>query len=635
MTDWNLQRARETYSIAHWSEGYFDINDTGQVVVRPQRQSHSEVALTHIIDEVHRSELTLPVLLRFPGILRDRVTSLCQAFNQAMQQNAYRGQYCAVYPIKVNQQRTVIEEIVASHQQVGLEAGSKPELMIVLAQAAGSAGATIVCNGYKDREYIRLALIGRLLGYRIYIVVEKLSELDMIISEARDLAVQPLIGIRARLSSLGKGNWQNTGGEKSKFGLSSAQMLAMIKRLTEENLLASLQLLHVHLGSQVANIRDIQRGMQEAARCYAELHSLGVPLQVMDVGGGLGIDYEGTRSRSYCSTNYSMQEYANNVVRTIVDICDAQQLPQPDIFTESGRAMTAHHAVLVTNVIDAEQQPETLSGLMNAAQLDDEPLVIRELYHGLSDVQTQAQPRSVVEMYHDAQHGLALARDMFVHGVLSLPQRALAEQIYFATCHKIRPLLQSTSRMHREILEELNEQLADKYFCNFSLFQSLPDVWAINQVFPLMPLQRLTEAPERRAVISDITCDSDGRIDLYVDNEGLDTSLPLHQIKTGEPYWLGIFLIGAYQEILGDMHNLFGDTHAVNVDVADDGNYRLVATMQGDGVDSVLRYVNYDVDQLLRSYEQRVAAAPLTAEQRASCLQELQAGLSGYTYLED
>ncbi|MFA7098203.1 MAG: biosynthetic arginine decarboxylase, partial [Gammaproteobacteria bacterium] len=560
MTNWTIQEARETYNIAHWGNGYVDTNDRGHLVVRPDRRSDRPgIDLYELAEEIKGAGLTLPVLVRFTDILHDRIDTLCGAFARAMEVDDYRGRFTAVYPIKVNQQRRVVEEILAhGGARVGLEAGSKPELMAVLA-LADQRGGVVVCNGYKDREYIRLALIGLQLGHRVHIVVEKLSELELVIQEAQNLQVKPLLGVRVRLASIGAGKWQNTGGEKAKFGLSAAQVLRMVNRLTEVGMLDALQLLHFHLGSQIANIRDVQRGLREAARYYAELHRLGARIATVDVGGGLGVDYEGTRSRSFCSMNYSVQEYANNVVHVLWEICAAEGLPHPDIITESGRAMTAHHAVLITNVIDVEQVPG--NGIAPAG--DDEPLIIQDLWQALASLSS----RSALETYHDAVHWLSEAQAMYTHGVLTLEQRARIEHLYFAICREVRPLLQATTRAQREAVDELNEKLADKYFCNISVFQSIPDVWAIDQIFPIVPLHRLDERPDRRVVIQDLTCDSDGRIDHYVDREGVEATLPLHAIQPGKPYLLGIFMVGAYQEILGDMHNLFGDTDSVNVEL--------------------------------------------------------------------
>ncbi len=635
MKTWDIAHGREMYSIGHWSGGYFDINQEGHLIARPTRDAqHTGVDLYHLAQEIKQAGLSFPVLVRFSDILRDRVETLCQAFHEVMDEDHYKGQFTAVYPIKVNQQRSVVREILSQRKgQVGLEAGSKPELMAVLALSDQNRGV-IICNGYKDREYIRLALIGKQLGHRVYIVVEKLSELQLVVEEARNLNIRPLIGVRVRLASIGAGKWQNTGGEKSKFGLSANQVLSVIEYLRKAEMLDTLQLLHCHLGSQIPNIRDIQRGMREVARYYAELNRLGVNLKCVDVGGGLGIDYEGTRSRSFCSINYTVREYAKNVVHALWEVCEEQSLPHPDIITESGRAMTAHHAMLITNVIDIEQVPVLDGANINAN--DDEPLIIQDLCHTLTSISEPASSaRSAIEAYHDAVHWLSEAQSMYTHGVLSLEQRARAEQLYYATCWKVRELLQPATRMHRELFDELNEKLADKYFCNFSLFQSLPDIWAIDQIFPIVPLHRLDERPTRRATLQDITCDSDGRIDRYVDGEGVESSLPVHSLRDGETYLLGIFLVGAYQEILGDMHNLFGDTDSVNVEMTENGGHCLLQAARGDTVDSVLRFVNFNVDDLLESYRTKIAKADISSAQRRDFLLELEAGLTGYTYLED
>jgi len=625
---YDIAQSRALYNIEHWSEGYFDINATGEITVSPT-PGQPTISLYELAQSFTANGLSLPVLVRFPNILHHRVESLCKAFAHAMQQEDYNANYTAVYPIKVNQQHHVVQEILkAGAGRVGLEAGSKSELMAVLALAP-LEGGIVICNGYKDREYIRLALIGQQIGLRTYLVIEKASELELIIEESQNFKVTPRLGVRVRLASIGKGKWQNTGGEKGKFGLSATQVQEVFTRIQEAGLTDSLQLMHFHIGSQIANIRDVQTALREAARYYAELRALGAPIQTIDVGGGLGVDYDGTRSRTACSINYSIQEYANHVLHEFSTLCNALDLPQPDIITESGRAMTAHHAVLITNVIDVEpapgdEQPEPPT--------DDEPTIIQDLWHGL----THLNQRSALEAYHDAIYWLSEAHSMFTHGVLNLTQRARAEQLYYATCWQVRNLIQtqSHSRASREVLDELNEKLSDKYFGNFSLFQSVPDAWAIDQLFPIVPLHRLNECPDRRATLQDLTCDSDGQFENYVNSEGVNTSLPLHKPLSDQPYLLGIFLVGAYQEILGDMHNLFGDTYSVNVHIKPDGNYELVAPHEGDTVQTMLNYVNFDTGFLRNTYRKRIQAAPLTTEQRQMYLRELDAGLVGYTYLE-
>ena len=627
--------AHQVYNIAHWSDGYVSVNASGEVDIRPDRgrtQAHINLpALTRTLTD---SGIALPVLIRFTDILHDRVNRLCNAFNDVTKEQGYQGKYTAVYPIKVNQQRRVVEELLAAEPaasagQIGLEAGSKPELMAVLA-LTGQPGSTIVCNGYKDREYIRLALIGLKLGFRVFIVVEKQSELPIILEEAGKLGVSPLIGVRARLATIGKGNWQNTGGEKSKFGLSASQILDVIDTLRRHHALDALQLLHFHLGSQIANIRDIQTGLRECARFYTELRQLGAPIGTVDIGGGLGVDYEGTRSRSSCSMNYSVTEYAYNVVHILQAECDRQAIPHPDLISESGRALTAHHSVLVTNIIDQEKpdyrQPEPPE--------ENAPAPLQDLWRDLASLRDKASPRSLAEIYHDTLHAMADVHAQFAHGLLSLADRAQAENLYTGACRLLRNQLDTANRAHREILDELNEKLAEKLFVNFSLFQSLPDVWGIDQIFPVMPINGLTRPLNRRVVVQDITCDSDGRIDHYVDGQGIETTLPLPEEHPDDPLLMGFFMTGAYQEILGDMHNLFGDTHSVDVRLDSKGQYAVTETVKGDTVSEVLRYVNFDPATLLAAYKDKFATSDLGATLSQKLLAELADGLEGYTYLE-
>ncbi|WP_455384912.1 biosynthetic arginine decarboxylase [Acidihalobacter prosperus] len=624
MPDWSIEQARKLYNTAVWSAGHFDIGTDGELCV--QAREGANLSLRELVDGLRRHGLRLPVLVRFNHILRERVDALCGAFARAREALDYSGGYTAVYPIKVNQQRSVVEEILRhGGERVGLEAGSKPELMAVLALVR--RGGVIVCNGYKDREYLRLALLGRLLGHRTYVVIEKPAELERVIEASRALGVRPLLGVRVRLSSIGSGKWQNTGGEKGKFGLSAAQVIAVTDRLREVGMLDCLQLLHFHMGSQIANIRDIQRGVREAARFYVELRRLGADLQVADVGGGLGVDYEGSGTRSDCSMNYSVNEYAANIVRTLREVCEQEGAPHPEIFTESGRAMTAHHAALITEIIDVEHSTDDSAELRPD---EDAPLIVRDLWELLQAVGR----RSPSEIFHDASYWLSEAHGMYTHGVLSLAERARVEELYIAVCQRLAAGLDGHGRSAREMREGLGDRLADKVFCNFSVFQSTPDLWAIGQVFPVVPLQRLDERPTRRGVLQDLTCDSDGHIDRYVVGSELEHTLPLHEWKPGQRYLIGIFLVGAYQEILGDLHNLFGDTDAVNVDLHADGSYELAQPELGDTVAELLGYVHFDPDELRRVYREKVAAA-VPPERAGEVLAELEAGLSGYTYLED
>ncbi|MCE8022344.1 biosynthetic arginine decarboxylase [Halomonas sp. MCCC 1A11036] len=628
------QRARRTWNIDQWGSGYFDVDDHGHALVRPlgSEAEGPALPLAPLVDELREAGLRLPVLVRFSDILHDRVEQLCDAFDLAMQEEEYLGGYTAVYPIKVNQQRRVVEEILATrergHGRVGLEAGSKPELLAVLALSADGP-SLIVCNGYKDREYIRLALMGEKLGHRVYLVVEKFSELPLILEEAESLGVTPRIGLRARLASVGMGKWQDTGGEKSKFGLTASQMLAVVERLREAGSLGSLQLVHFHLGSQIANIRDIQVGLRECARFYQSLLALGAPIDTVDVGGGLGIDYEGTRSRSFCSINYSMREYARNVVSAFAQACNEAEIPHPHLVSESGRALTAHHAVLIANVIGEErvndEAPERLA--------EDDPQ-LDELWRVHDLLNGSVEPRELVEAWHDLLQAMSEMHDRFLMGLADITVRAEAEGVYFAACARLRERLDSRNRAHREIIDELAEKLADKLFVNFSLFQSVPDVWGIDQIFPVLPLTGLNREPSRRGVIQDITCDSDGRIDGYVDGQGVETTLPLPEWRDDEERLLGFFLVGAYQEILGDLHNLFGDTDSVDAALDENGEWVLSHAQHGDRVSDVLAYVNFDAKVLRDRLAGQLADSGLSAEEQEHFLDDLSAGLQGYTYLE-
>jgi len=625
MSRWSPDQARKTYSIPHWAEGYFDADDRGRIVVRPRGDQGPAIALPDVVDAARANGAKLPLLVRFPDILGDRLGKLQAAFAQAQADWDYRGGYTAVYPIKVNQHAGVAGTL-ASHrgEGFGLEAGSKPELMAVL--ALSRPGGLIVCNGYKDREYIRLALAGRKLGLETFIVIEKPSELKLVLEEARALDLQPGIGVRMRLASLGAGKWQNSGGDKAKFGLSPRQLLDLWKALRDAGMSDCLQLLHFHMGSQISNVRDIANGMREATRYFVELSQLGANVRYMDVGGGLGVDYEGTRSRSYCSINYGIAQYAANIVQPLAEACEANGLAQPRIVTECGRAMTAHHAVLVANVAEVEEAPE---GRVPDVH-DDEPAVIRRL----REVHDELDARPPLELFQDAQHHHGEGLALYALGQLDLVHRARIDDLFYAIAHAVRARLDPGEKSHRELIDELNERLVDKYFVNFSVFESIPDVWAIDQVFPIVPIERLDEAPTRRGVIADMTCDSDGKIDAYVENEGLDSSLPLHPLVPGESYRLGFFLVGAYQEILGDIHNLFGDTDAVEVH-AEGSGYAMSQQRRGDTTDVMLDYVGYKLDDLRAAYRDKVAAARLEPGAAQRIVDVLETGLTGYTYLDD
>ncbi|KFN43972.1 arginine decarboxylase [Arenimonas oryziterrae] len=626
MPAWSLDRARHTYSIPYWADGYFDVDASGRMCALPHGAEGAALPLPDILDLATAAGLKLPLLLRFSDILGDRLRKMQAAFHKAMTELNYTGGYTAVYPIKVNQHYGVAGELAAQGGEgFGLEAGSKPELMAVLGLA--KPGSVVVCNGYKDREFIRLALIARKLGLQTFLVVEKPSELAIILEESKALGVQPGLGVRMRLASLGAGKWQNSGGDKAKFGLSPRQVLDLVEKLRAADMLDALQLLHFHMGSQISNVRDIANGMREAVRYFVELSKLGCGIRYMDSGGGLGVDYEGTRSRGYCSINYGLDQFAHTLVQPLAEACAEFNLPPPRMITEAGRAMTAHHAVMVVNVSEVERAPE---GAVPAPQ-SGEPAVLRHLRETHADL----DKRPALELYLEAQHALAEGQALYALGQLSLAQRAQLDDLFYAIAHGVRARLTGEEKSHRDVLDELNERLVDKYFVNFSVFESIPDVWAIDQVFPIVPIARLDEVPDRRGVIADLTCDSDGRIDTYVESEALDSSLPMHSLRRGESYRLGIFLVGAYQETLGDIHNLFGDTDTANVRMNADGSYTLLRQRKGDTTDVMLDYVGYALDDLRAAYRAKVEAAQLPAAESAAMLAALEAGLTGYTYLHE
>ena len=603
---WSIEQSTDTYAINNWGDGYFSINAHGHVCVKPTSNKEIELDLYEIAQSLKDKNLSLPVLVRFTDILKDRVTRLADAFEKACVSHNYRGQYTPVYPIKVNQQRQVVEGILSA-DKIGLEAGSKPELLAVMAL---SNKGLVVCNGYKDRAYIRLALIGIKMGLNLFLVIEKPLELELIIEEAAKLNIKPQLGVRVRLSSISAGKWQNSGGEKSKFGLHAHEAIQLIERLKQTDLLDSLKLLHFHMGSQIANIHDIKIALKEAGQFYIELHRLGAHIKIIDAGGGLGVDYDGSRSRRESSINYSLEEYAQNIVRSFAELCAEKKIPQPDIITESGRALTAHHAVLITNVTDVE-----------SVYTNNEELLALPAVH------------NNVEHFHDAQYALSEARARFTQDKLSITELAKAENEYALLCQQIKSQLNPNTQSEAVILQELNEKLADKVFCNFSLFQSMPDIWGIDQIFPIMPIHRLDEQPTRRAVIQDLTCDSDGRIDQYIDGQNIENTMPLHSIDSDKPYFIGFFMVGAYQEILGDMHNLFGDTHSINIKL-DDNGYHFYDFQEGEHVSDLLDYVHISTEELKAAYRDKLAKTNLSDLQRQDYEEELIAGLTSYTYLE-
>ena len=630
---WSIEAARSLYNIEGWGAGFFDVNERGHVVVHPDRDDDSrQIDLCELATDLEEQGIQLPVLVRFSDILRSRIEALSERFERAIEEFGYDGGYTTVYPIKVNQQRHVVEEIVqfGKRHGVGLECGSKPELQAVLALSE-TTEHLIVCNGYKDEEFMRLALMGQKLGHQVFIVIEQLHEIDTLLRVADELGVEPTCGIRIKLASAGFGRWAQSGGEKSKFGLNAPDLVKAIDKLKAAGRLEVLRLIHFHLGSQITDIRFIKHGLQEIARFYAELRHMGVNITHVDVGGGLGVDYDGTNSTSVSSVNYSLQEYANDVIYTFAESCRELELPMPHVISESGRALTAHHALLLLKVIDVETHAEP--PIPDVTE-DDHQILHEMLADYQSLTKKRISVRKVRETYHDATFDKERAQQLFNSGVLSLRGRAIAEQLYTATINAISAIATRDRDEYEDIILDLDAALVDRYFCNFSLFQSLPDSWAIDQLFPIMPVHRLGEEPTRRGTLQDVTCDSDGKIDRFVGDKNGRPSLELHPFHEEEPYILGIFLTGAYQEILGDLHNLFGDTNAVHVRLSPNG-YEITDLVRGDTVTEVLNYVQFRAGDLLATFRRKVSAAKSITRQEANTfIADYVAGLEGYTYLE-
>ncbi|MEO7082775.1 MAG: biosynthetic arginine decarboxylase [Gemmatimonadaceae bacterium] len=631
---WTTEQSRALYNVEGWGAGFFDINEKGHVVVRPDASRVDHVVdLYEITNDLEEQGIALPVLLRFSDILRSRIEALTNRFEEARTEFGYTGGYTTVYPIKVNQQRHVVEEIVefGKAHKVGLECGSKPELQAVLGLAEDTEHL-IVCNGYKDEEFMRLALMGQKLGHQVFIVIEQLSEIDVLLQVADELGVTPTAGVRVKLASRGFGRWKESGGEKSKFGLNAAQLVQAIEKLRAAGRLDIIKLIHFHLGSQITDIRFIKIGLQELTRFYVELRNAGLDITHVDVGGGLGVDYDGTNSTSDASVNYSLHEYANDVVYTLAEACREHDIPMPHLISESGRALTAHHALLLIKVIDVESQGDRpLPDLTE----DDHQLVHEMLADYRDASRKNVAKRRVREIFHDLTFDKERAQEFFNSGVFSLRERAIAEQIYVATANVLARFVQKNRDEFEDIEADLAATLVDRYFCNFSLFQSLPDSWAIDQLFPIMPIHRLDEEPVRRGTIQDVTCDSDGKIDRFVGDKGGNPSLELHEFRDGEPYMLGVFLTGAYQEILGDLHNLFGDTNAVHIRLGKNGGYEVTDLVHGDTVTEVLNYVQFRAADLLQTFRRKVASAKhITRQEANTFIADYVAGLEGYTYLE-
>ena len=627
---WTVADSSETYGVKYWGNNYFSINDAGNAQAHPAGPEGARIDLKELVDEVARRGIGLPLLIRFSDVLRSRIVELNETFRRAIAEYGYKGAYKGVYPIKVNQHRYVVEEIVQFGRpyHYGLEAGSKPELLAVMAMLDDEE-ALIVCNGYKDEEYIETALTASKLGRTVLIVVEKFSELQLIADTAKKMGVRPRIGIRVKLAAKGSGRWEASGGDRSKFGLSTREVVEAISFLRANDLLNCFELLHFHLGSQISAIRAVKNALREAGRFFVEVSKMGAPLKYFDAGGGLGVDYDGSQTNFASSMNYTTQEYANDIVFSLQEICDADGVPHPTIVTESGRAVVAHHSMLVVDILgvgefDVGKAPDKVS--------TDASRAVKNLFETYRDVSR----KNVLEAYHDALEYKEEALQLFNLGNLALSERVVAEDIFWAICQKLLKIVREMREVPEE-LEGLEKALSDTYFCNFSMFQSLPDIWAIDQLFPIMPIHRLGEEPTRRAVLADITCDSDGKIDHFIDRRDVKPVLELHPVN-GQDYYLGVFLIGAYQEILGDLHNLFGNTNTVHVSLAAGGGYQIEHVVTGDTVTDVLKYVSYSREDMVarvrRFAELAVRANRMSLEETRAMLRMYEEGLAGYTYLE-
>lgn len=630
MKKWTVEDSSELYNMSGWGTSYFGINEKGNVYVTPCKDN-TQIDLHDVLDELSLRDITTPVLLRFPDILDNRIEKTWSCFKKASEEYGFQAENFIIYPIKVNQMQPVVEEIISHGRKfnLGLEAGSKPELHAVIALQCQS-DSLIICNGYKDQSYIELALLAQKMGKRIFIVVEKLNELETIAKAAKKFDISPNLGIRIKLSSSGSGKWEESGGDASKFGLTSSELLKALEILEKKGMKDCLRLIHFHIGSQITKIRRIQTALKEASHFYIQLHKMGYNVDFVDCGGGLGVDYDGTRSpNSESSVNYSIQEYVNDCIYTFVEAANRNGIKHPNIITESGRSLSAHHSVLVIDVLETASLPEMHDAYEPAEGAH--PLV-KDLY----DIWDNLNQRSMLEDWHDAEQIREEALDLFSHGIVDLKTRAEIEQMYWSVCREINSLAKSMKHPPEE-LKGLDKILADKYFCNFSLFQSLPDAWAIDQLFPIVPLQRLDERPTRSATLQDITCDSDGKIANFVTNRRVSHILPVHPLRKNEPYYLGVFLVGAYQEILGDMHNLFGDTNAAHITVKD-GHYHIDQVFDGETVEEVLDYVQYNPKKLVRQLEvwvtKSVKQGRISLEEGKEFLSNYRSGLYGYTYLE-
>ncbi len=631
MRKWRIEDSAELYNINGWGLKYFSINEKGHIQVTP-RDGYVGVDLKDVMDELQVRDITSPILLRFPDILDNRIEKISNCFKAASKEYDYQAENFIIYPIKVNQMRPVVEEIVSHGKKfnIGLEAGSKPELHAVLSINIDEK-SLIICNGYKDESYVELALLAQKMGRRIFLVVEKLNELKLITEISKRLGIRPNIGIRIKLSSSGSGKWEESGGDQSKFGLNSSELLTAIDYLQRKQMTDCLKLIHFHIGSQITKIRHIKNALREASQFYVQLSRMGFDIDFIDVGGGLGVDYDGTRnSASESSMNYSIQEYANDIVSAVVDTCEKNNLKQPNIINESGRSLTAHHSILIFEVLETAQLPQWNDDVDVISEEDHE--LVRELY----DIWDKINPGRMMEDWHDALQIREEALDLFSLGLVDLRTRAMVEKLFWSIARDVNSLAAEMKHAPDE-LRKVAKKLPEKYFCNFSLFQSLPDSWAIDQVFPIIPISRLDEKPTRMATLQDITCDSDGKINNFVSQSGMSSSLPVHTLKGNESYYIGVFLVGAYQEILGDMHNLFGDTNAVHISVYKD-HYEIDQIIDGETVAEVLDYVQYSPKKLVRNIEtwvtQSMKQGKISPEEGREFISNYRSGLYGYTYLE-
>ncbi len=630
MKKWRIEDSEELYNIKGWGVNYFGINEKGNVYVSPKKNA-VHVDLKEVVDSLETHHVSTPLLLRFPDILDNRIEKTDECFRKAAREYEYTAEHFIIFPIKVNQMRPVVEEIISHGKRynLGLEAGSKPELHAVLATNMDS-DSLIICNGHKDQNYIELALLAQKMGKRVFLVIEKMAELKIIAESAQRLGVRPNLGIRIKLAANSAGKWSESSGDASKFGLNSSELLMALEMLDAMNLRDCLQLIHFHIGSQISKIRYISTALREAAQYYVQLCSMGYPVSFVDCGGGLGVDYDGTRSsNSESSVNYSIQEYVNDIIDTLVEASNEHSIPHPNIIIESGRSLTAHHSVLIMEIMESVSAPQMPEDFKPGE--GDHKLV-----HELNAIWDHLTPRSMLEDWHDVQDLREEALDLFRHGIIDLKTRAQIESLFWAISHEIADMAHHQKHVPEE-LRTLDKQMADKYFCNFSLFRSLPDCWGIDQLFPIMPISRLNEEPTRSATLQDITCDSDGKITAYVNGTNQTSYIPLHKINPGEPYYIGVFLVGAYQEILGNMHNLFGVTNAVHIDVGKD-DYTIVQSIEGETVADVLQIVQYDPKQLVRRLEiwvtKAVKAGKISQAEGKEFISNYRAGLYGYTYLE-